>query len=366
MKLVRLLLILPALLGATLPGYAAEAPVTAFGKRPALVWQHSEAWRINALCFSPDGRMLATGRSHGERQLAKEHAVKLWDVSSGKLLRTCVPESDKTVNTLGFSRDGKVLAGSGRMGTITLWDAATGEVMRKTGGHTAWDHARAFSDDAATLASSAYDGTIRLWNIGDGKAERILTPSGKERRASPSQVAFSPGGRTVAAAYPVGNTIHLWDARSGKLLHTWPRSREKNGWFAPGVKAVCFSPDGQMVAGGLGKRGFMDLSEAKHYGMAAVWDVKTGKRRRIFRTHRMFVNSLAFAPDGQTLLTGGDEGTVQLHDVRSGRTLHILRGQTKKGASAPEVTMVAYSPDGRHVAAGCENGFIRMWRVWSD
>jgi WD40 repeat protein len=106
---------------------------------------------------------------------------------------------------------------------------------------------------------------------------------------------------------------------------------------------LAFTPDGETLASG-GWDGTLKL-----------WDVATGRERRALKGHTNFISSLAFTPDGETLASGGWDGTLKLWDVATGRERRTLPGLT---GSVP----VAISPDGKILAAGSANE-VKLWHL---
>jgi WD40 repeat protein len=203
--------------------------------------------------------------------------------------------------------------------------------------------------------------------------EQTLTQTG-----AVLSVAFSPDGRLLATG---GNdrAARVWDAATGsqlqRLTHASPevtsvvfsgdgqhlltgnslaptlwdiesgqRVREyKVGLFSRKAYIVLFSPDGQVVAGA--------------YDGVAVWDTDKRKGTTLPKTALQSIKALAFSPDGKRLAAGGADGLVTLWNV--GPKWERLRTIT----NASEVTALAFSPDGRFLAIGTTASTTRVFEV---
>lgn len=106
-----------------------------------------------SIAYSPAGKLLAAGDSQGP--------VWVWRVSDGMLVHSL---HTRTVWTLAFSPDGKVLAGSPDR-TVKLWGMTTGQEIATLIGHTGSVQEVTFSPDGRLLASGGQDGTVRLWGV---------------------------------------------------------------------------------------------------------------------------------------------------------------------------------------------------------
>jgi WD40 repeat protein/DNA-binding SARP family transcriptional activator len=151
-------------------------------------------------------------------------------------------------------------------------------------------------------------------------------------------VAFSPDGRTLAAASD-DNTVILWDVRGRRLEATL------SGHTGP-VSAVAFSPNGRTLA------------SAGEDGMVILWDARGRWRDATLFGHTRPVSALAFSPNGRTLASAGEDGMVILWDARGRR-----REATLPGHTGP-VSGVAFGPDGRTLASTSRDGVI-LWDVGS-
>jgi WD40 repeat protein len=174
-------------------------------------------------------------------------------------------------------------------------------------------------------------------------AERLL-PQNLAGSLSGAPVAFSPDGHILAAGS--GDTIKLWDVRSGTLLHTLASIHMKY------VVAQAFSPDGHTLAAGTDARQASCSSNNNPpclYGVI-LWDVQSGEvsSSSSFSPYILpTVSSLAFSPNGRTLAITDFDG-VDLWDVANAKPLATLQQQFTEA--------VAFSPDG-HTLVSSSNEY---------
>lgn len=155
--------------------------------------------------LSPDGSILATGKTDGP--------VHLWDTHSGQH-KFALKKHEGWVSAVAFSSDGSLLATEGPERTIHLWETRNGDNIATFTVPTGYGSitALAFSPDGSLLAgTSSVD--LSLWNLKTG--ESILTLGHEEARS----LAFSPDGKILASGSR-DSSIRLWDTQTGILQET--------------------------------------------------------------------------------------------------------------------------------------------------
>ena len=329
---------------------------------------------VNSLAFSPDGKVLACGGG----ELTKSGEVKLWNTQTGTLLRTLGGHSD-SVTSVAFSGDGKLVAsGSGinvisssdsvvtlgrTVSELKLWDAGKGQLLHNLnppGGVSAV----AFSADGKALASGGGDKSVSLWDVQSGQLRRKLT--GHEGVIT--AIVFSPDGETLASG-STDLTVRLWNAQSGELLKTF-----KDHQFL--ITSIAFSPDGKTVATG---SALVHQLGGPISGRTRLWNVQTGELTRASTEMANLVTSVSFSPDGKTLVSSTRAGWIYFDDVDTGETTRLetpegsnfrdaKTGQARTiapegGARSYEVNAIAFSPDGKVLAAARSDKIIKFFKA---
>jgi WD40 repeat protein/transcriptional regulator with XRE-family HTH domain len=201
----------------------------------------------------------------------------------------------------------------------------------------------AFSPDGKLLAAAYGDGYVRLWNPVTGQPAGAPLPADTGPGGGVFAVAFSPDGKLLATADADG-TVRLWNPVTGQPVGA-PLPADPAG----SVIAMAFSPDGTLLA------------TADNDGYLRLWDRAThrpaGARLLASTSPEGSVNGVAFSPDGTLLATADTAGYVRLWDPA---TQHAV-GAPFLAATNNGVIGVAFSPDGTLLATADDDGTVRLF-----
>lgn len=238
---------------------------------------------VSSLAISPDGRFLAVG-------IANDGSVRLWALENAypKYEVTIFPaHGDKVfgydVLGVAFSPDGKLVASSGFDGKVIVWDAFTGEMIKKFDVEDSVFEI-AFSPDGMFLVAGLnVHEEFNVWNTDTWELQKTI------KGDQAWDLAISPDGSKMISA---GGGIHeanLWNLKTGKRLFNF--HKETDGF----AEAVSYHPNGKLVALGDG------------YGYVFILDTSTGQLLKEFHVDGdgRSISALAFNPDGTKIATAG-------------------------------------------------------------
>jgi serine/threonine protein kinase/WD40 repeat protein len=292
---------------------------------------HHPGWRVRSFAVSPDGRYFATGSEPGPTAATGE--LRLWDTSTGRLLFPPIPFTNY-VSAIAFHPDGKLLATGDYSGLVRTWDLATGQEIGRPLPQGGIVTALSFSSDGRVLAVGLARDNIpkpgtRLWDVTTRQLIGDLLPS----IDSVQRIEFQPDGRALLAS--THQSVQLWDTTQGRAL--------AEPLIDEGIGA--FRPDGHAFLT-VGKDGSIKLRDAT-----------TGEVVGRFLTSSSPANCAVFRGDGGLIAAGFEDGAVRLYDPATNQPVGPPRFLNHA------VVRVAFTTDGRSVAAIDDLGDARTWPV---
>ena len=297
---------------------------------------------VYSVAFSSDGRVLATGGSTGTDFGLGKSQTKLWDVTTGQVVRTFVGYSWQST-PVALSPDGRLLATGDNLGKLVVLDLNSGAIINSDCNSRDSIQSMStirFSSDSRFVLCACHAQPARLWDV----AERKFVASFGDQ-ASSGQAALSPDDSSVLVP-ALGNSAKLWNRATGVLLQSFTSLTSRTNWAG-------FSPGGRFIA------------TATRASGVGLWDTSTGVMVRTFvnaagggyEAGREY--TAAFSPDGRILAVESTQEEphktgsldyksrveIRLWDMSTGAELRNLdMGSHYSG------NLLAISPDGRFLA----------------
>ncbi|MGN6609334.1 MAG: nSTAND1 domain-containing NTPase [Jatrophihabitans sp.] len=250
---------------------------------------------------------------------------------------------------LALADGGRLVAvGHADDGSVHLYRAAPGTVPTPVGvvpggGAKAQLFGLGFSPDATMLATTGQLGTVALWDVRTPSRPTKVATLSTGFQGAAQAVTFSPDGTFLAAAGSAAAPVKLW--RLANTVATPVALPPLAASALPEAKALAFSPDGTLLAAG-GQGGTVALFQVGSSGPPVLVTKPT-----------QTVNALAFSPDGARLYVGRVDGTVQ--ELQTAQPTADAM-QTLTPSTNAEVDVLAVAPDG-HVAVGRSDNTLQEW-----
>jgi len=294
---------------------------------------HTHSGGVNAVALSVDGWTIASAFGDG--------TVGLWNARSGEAVFPPLLGHSGAVNSVVVSPDGRLVVSASADNTIRIWDIATGAAVGEPlRGHSGSINALAFSPDGMWLASAALDKSVRFWHISLG-APSAEPPKPLLAPYELHSLAYSQEGSLIAAGDDVGY-IWIWPTTQDEGRE---RIRVGGSWRTVCVRSVSFSPDGNFIVGAFESR-------------IRAWDVRKQESQVAWQLEGdSEVLTAQFSPSGQHIVSGADDGSICIWDVKTKAMQHILHTH---GDSIRSVFMTA---DHLRLVSCSEDGTIRVWNL---
>ena len=290
---------------------------------------------------------------------------------------------EESLGVITYSPDGTTLLTSfveNEKGELLLYDSEEGLIKQRLSRHTDKVCSSSFSRKGDLIVSASYDGTVCVWDANTGKMLKQLTAiEAIGEQTAFTNAVFSPNGDLVVASSYTGWVV-IWDYNAGEIINKVMHGNNP-------IFALDYCPDGCKFASGSVNQ---DIR---------VWDVNSGQLKVVLEGHTGIINSIRYSPDGKNIISASDDRTIICWDANNGKIIWkntcfidrvislnysndgkyfvaatddfdkpiVVCDSQKgiilaiyKGLTTP-ANSVTFSPDGRCIAADTANGIIVFW-----
>lgn len=311
---------------------------------------------VCCVSFSKDGKFLATGCNK---------LTQVFSVETGDLVARLNDESsvsptggydtdtgDLYIRSVCFSPDGKFLATGAEDKIIRIWDLATRTIVKYLKGHEQDIYSLDFFPDGKRLVSGSGDRTVRIWDVYNGQCSLTLSIED-----GVTTVAVSPDGSLIAAG-SLDRTVRVWDANKGYLVERLDSSNEFGNGHMDSVYSVTFTNNGKEIASGSLDR-TIKLWSLKDLDKQPS-SVSKSNCEVTYVGHKDFVLSVCCTPDDQFILSGSKDRGVIMWDKESGEPYIMLQGHRNSVISVSVSPVVG--SNGGYFATGSGDCKARIWK----
>jgi eukaryotic-like serine/threonine-protein kinase len=298
---------------------------------------------LTSVAWSPDGRWIATGGG--------DNVIHIWDPDNGKEIRSLAGHLG-FVTALSFDPSGRRLASASQDQTIKIWDLASWQEAFTLRAHADFVWSISFDPDGRRLVSGSGDGTVKIL---DTVAPQEYLPL-KGDAYYVAKVAFSPDGKWLVSSDLDLKTISIWDVQTGQVIRSLHEKRAV-------VQAVAFSTDRQLLASASDSWSSRSIPST-----VKIWDTRTWSLRKTFRASRGQVITIAFSPEGHYLAWPEEGGKVKffdLHRQEEAPALSVDIANVQQLSFAPGSGLLALSGSSNSQPGHARLGEIQVWDLVS-
>jgi WD40 repeat protein len=241
-----------------------------------------------------------------------------------------LPPAD--ITEVAFSPDGCCIASSTLSGSIKIWRADSGAIIRTLVGHSSAATSVAYSPSGDYLASAGWDKRIHIWDPVTGELLKTL----QGHRGSIETLAFSKKGRFLASGEERGHRVLLWDTSDFAFKYAFEDE------FESGRPVILdFSPDDRFL-----------VSARKDLEL-----FRTDSGAFVRRFSNVDAKSVRYSPTGAEIAVGSSDGTIKIIDPTNRKPVSLLAGHTDTAKS------LAWSTDGKVLLSVSADDTVRVWHI---
>jgi RNA polymerase sigma factor (sigma-70 family) len=330
-------------------------------EKNSLAYELKDMGGVNRVTICPDDKTLATGGNAD---------ISLWDLATGQP-RNPVVAPRGAMYAACFSPDGRILATGGGDALVRLWDTTRWTELRRLKGSEGAVFSLAFSNDGTKLATVGVERDVCVWDLASGKEVFRYHDPDPDNRVR--HVVFAPDGRRLATCGLV------FDVASGAKLCETPGPKYSRPAFLPDGQMLIlgekkelyeFDPDTGKVIHGTDPRteyrfaytfsvaGSRRLAFGGPKDEVILWDLDANRRLRQFVGPKGFVWTLSLSPDGRTVASAhGEDFRVHLWEVATGKERRHFGGHRET------IRAMLFSPDGKQLVSTSVDTSALVWDV---
>ncbi|MFO0864369.1 MAG: WD40 repeat domain-containing protein [Gemmataceae bacterium] len=306
------------------------------------VWRQVESHR-HSLVGQPAAVSVVAYAPDGKLLASADElgVVRLWNLGDRPQVGAILRGPISPVYSLAFSSDGKTLYAALMENAIHAWDVRTGDTVENVKSRVAFEGHQKGTYRIATL------GKDTVISIGDHDKQLILwdATTGKSRsvqKLEDDALSLATTKEGDVFAISVQNVVEVWDAKQPKKLQSWKTEG--------GISSLAFSPDGSTLLVGV-----IELEGTLTFGRLRRFDPKTGKETTAFQQHGSSVRHVTWSPKGDAFYSAGDDWVVRAWDEKSGKQTQAFVGHVSR------IRSLAASSDGQHLASVGHDNSIKIW-----
>ncbi len=285
---------------------------------------------VTAAQVTQDGKYVVSGSRDG--------MLIIWSIESGDEIHA-IEAHDKEVNCIAVERD-SVFTGSSD-NTIKQWNLETGNLVRVFKGHQGPVYALCVSSDKKLVISGGDDRKIIFWDMNTGAKTRVVNTKHFDRI---SAMVIDHNRNMLVSAGGLGKKIDQRSIETGELLRTIKDAHVHR------IPSMALTPDGKM------------LVSVSWDQTLKIWEMESGAlilvADRPTPPSRLYAVSVT--PDGKYAITGGSgvgDGVVRKWDLKTGKLIQTYRGHKDW------VACLAVSADGKRMVSGSDDGTLNVWNL---
>lgn len=326
-----------------------------FAAEELIVFPEDHIKNLKTICYSPDGKVLASCDNTG--------VIKLWNLTTGKPYKILIGHIG-AVNYLTFSPDGKLLASGGNDNTVKLWDTISGQLIKTLIGHSKYINSISFSPDCKIIVSASLD-NVSIWDATSGQLTKTFELDELKNEEWFATAGFSPDNKIIALTYYEESysdlnrlkriTINLWDVLLSKRIQKLSFLVED--YYS--ITSIILSSDIKTIAmAGYAYASslfFSQEEDEEKSNTIKLWDLVSGRLIRDIKVYTESIKSINFSIDNKIIASGNIDKTIKLWNANTGDYIRTFRGHNGS------IYSVTFSSDGKMIASISHDATIKLW-----